>query len=128
MKRNFINFCSNVRNASRARKLQVIVKSNNLIIKILKILYKEGFINGYSCINKYEIKIYLKYNMDKGLLDYLKIGYGKHYNLKKLWYLYNGTNKNDYYMLFSSSKGLYELNELLKLSIGGILLLIINIP
>lgn len=124
----FINFCVSLRNASRACKPEIIVKSNKLVLKVVDCFYKEGFINGYSIINNYKIRIYLKFMNDKGLLNSLNNFKFQAYNFKQIKYLKNNTEKRSYYMLFSCIKGLVEYQELINLNIGGILILSIDLP
>ena len=62
------DFSARIRNAYKARKLEVSIKKSTKIINILKVLQDEGFIRGFS-IEEKTIKVFLKYLADKPVIS-----------------------------------------------------------
>lgn len=93
--------------------------------KILRILYKEGFIQNY-IITKTKIYIYLRYYQGKNSIRYLK-NFAKVSNIlyikkKNLWLFqrYNGI------LVLSTIKGLKTHEECLRQNLGGKVLFFIG--
>ncbi len=113
-----------IRNAVRAHKETVeIVPKSNLKLEILKILKKEGYIEGYKVEGegvKQKIIVYLKYD-DEGnplITDIQKVskpGRRIYVNRKEIPWVANGLGV----AIISSSKGLITDREARRLGIGG---------
>jgi len=113
-------------------KLALLKQSNIIIItfnpnwvKILSILYREGFIQNY-IHKKHKLIIYLRYFQGQSALRTIKIFNTPtkklYINKKNLWLFsrYNGV------LLISTSKGLKTHEECLKENLGGSVLFFIN--
>ncbi len=113
-----------IRNAVRAHKETVeIVPKSNLKLEILKILKKEGYIEGYKVEGegvKQKIIVYLKYD-DEGnplITDIQKVskpGRRIYVNKKEIPWVANGIGV----AIISTSKGLITDREARRLGIGG---------
>ena len=76
-----IQFLNQIKNASRFNKEFIKIPFNKNILPIVKILYKEGFLQSFKLTNnfsvkeynRYEIIIFLRYFSDKPILNKLRI-------------------------------------------------------
>lgn len=120
-----------LKTASLYRKTSInIYKYNKTFIKILNILYKEGFIKSFLIIdtnNDKYIRIFLNYSSDTswGLIDSLKIVSKSSLNVNLKYLDLCRLQKKKIYYFFSTKKGFLDLNECLKNKVGGKLLFII---
>ncbi len=113
-----------IRNAVRAHKETVeVVPKSNLKIEILKILKKEGYIEGYKVEGegvKQKIIVFLKYD-DEGnplITDIQKVskpGRRIYVSKKEIPWVANGIGV----AIISSSKGLITDREARRLGVGG---------
>mgnify|MGYP002787170148 CR=1 FL=1 len=114
----------NMKNASKAKHAFVDVYYNNLLIKIINILYLKGYILGFVYNNFKTIRVYLKYFKDKGLLNGLHFYRNKFsFSYKSILYLRKFYKYENIFYLISTSKGLLTLEDVFfyNLNIGGIL-------
>jgi small subunit ribosomal protein S8 len=120
-----------LKNASFSQKESIVVEYSVFTLDIIKLLYKEGFIQSFSIKlkekeyqKKYEILISLRYFYNKPTFKYLKIvsspSYSHNLKIKSISKL--STKKR--ILVFSTSKGLLNGLECKKQNIGGTLLFI----
>ena len=64
---------NNIKNGQKSNKSFVINQKNNLSVSLLNILWKEGFILGYTVEEKNKLKIFLKYKNSNSVLKYIKV-------------------------------------------------------
>lgn len=115
-----------INNGYTCKKLTVFVLYSQVCIRILGLLYKEGFINGYY-INKYgyivvHLKYYRNFNIFKGFKRISKTGcrlYCKVQDLKKNYYYKP-------FVLVSTTKGLVTHRYAILKNIGGEVLFELN--
>jgi ribosomal protein S8 len=125
MNNQIIKFLSLLKNSSLAKKKFVTVNYNNLIIKCIEALYKEGLILSYSVVkekdnNDKKIQIKLRNVDDIILTSKIKI-VSKPTNIKYLQYhqLCRITLKEKT-GFFSTNKGILTLDECKKNRLGGV--------
>lgn len=114
----------NLRNSSVSKNIYVDLKYNKLFLQVLDIFYRRGFILGYVFNNLKYVRIFLKYYKDKGLLGGLMFSHFKpNFSYKALKYLRYKVQREQYFYIFSTSKGLLSLEDIFsrQLNIGGIL-------
>jgi small subunit ribosomal protein S8 len=127
-----IKFLNKLKNASLFNKEDITVAYSKNILGIVKILYKEGFLQSFKIVAqsnltsqvRYSLVIRLRYFYDKPILKKLKIIsspsrviYLNFLDISKL-----AATKNA--LFFSTSKGILTLLECKKQQIGGALLFI----
>ena len=126
---NSIKFIVQLKNAALSQKEQLTVEYSTFILKLLKILYKEGFVQSF-CIkfnkekNKDEFLISLRYFYNQPILKDLKFvstpSYSHYLKLKSISKLANKKKV----LIFSTSKGILNSFECKKQKVGGNLLFI----
>lgn len=116
-----------VKNGYLQKKYSVTVPSNRLFIKILILLYKEGYINGFFFdTNKNKLKIYLKYTLNKPVLDgILKISKSSSRQYKTFLDLSKMLDKGHFFIV-STNQGLYRPREIIFNEIGGEVLFLLR--
>jgi len=109
------NFNSGIRN----RCSYVKVKRTVLIMKILKILLRDGYIANYHVMSNHII-VYLKYlNYRKGVVNRMILGSNKTgVSYKNILRKYRGR-----YILISSNKGILTREEAIENKVGGFVFL-----
>jgi len=124
MNQNIINFIIKIKNASMINKESICVSINNLSYKIIKLLYKEGFIQSVKRNNNNFI-IYLRYSFNKNLFKNLKIFSSSSLN----YYIsYNDICKitqKKIVLLLSTNQGFLTGLECKKNKIGGKLFIVL---
>lgn len=115
-----------IKNASNLNKEVVYLNFNIKYLKILKILYREGFIQGFKLdLQNYQTIVYLRFFQNKKVIDRLKflsIPSREHFISYKDLSMIN--NKKTF-ILLSTNKGLRSLYECKKQKLGGKLLFLI---
>ena len=122
MNQTLINFLLILKNASLKKLKSIHVVYNLKILHIIKLLYKEGFIQSFSCVlNKQYILIYFRYPLNSNLLKNIKIlstptkpVYLKYSDLIKI------LNKKILLVLCDSQLKFLTLTTCKKLKIGGV--------
>lgn len=115
-----------LKTASLYKKSSICIsKYNKTFLKILNILYTEGFIKSFYFIEKNKkVNVILNFSQDInwGLLDTLKItnklALDTGFKYSDLCLL----SKKKTFYLFSTKKGFFSLNDCIKRKIGGKLL------
>lgn len=112
-----------IRNATKARKEEVVVNTSKLITNLLNILKEEGYINDFKTNdignNKKETTVYLKYKNNvssiSGLKQISKPGLRIYSEAKKLPSVLNGLG----IAIISTSMGLMTDKKAKKNNVGG---------
>ena len=119
---------SNIKNGQLAKKTFIYQKRKKICEEFLKFLWDENLILGYKIdkINLNKLKIYLKYNKEKPVINSIKLitkpGRRIYYSSKQIWKL----DSTKTFVIFSTNKGLKTIIDCKKLKIGGEPFLIIN--
>ena len=128
MKHYFYNMIANIKNGQMAQKSFILQKQKKICKSFLNILWDEGYILGYKNYqnNSNTIKIFLKYNQEKPVINSLKLvskpGHRIYYSIKQIWKI----NSNKTFIIFTTNKGLLTIVNCKKLKVGGEPLVIIN--
>jgi small subunit ribosomal protein S8 len=129
---NLIKLLLQLKNASLVKKEVVNFNCNVLCIELLKLLYKEGFIQSFSVDSKslsnndkqFQTTISLRYSYNKPTLKALKIistpSYSKYLTLKDISKVQDRKN----ILFLSTNKGLLTGLQCKKKNIAGTLLFI----
>ncbi len=109
-----------IRNAIMAEKTSVMVKYSKFIEEILKVLEREGYINGFNVLeDQYAIEVKLKYIDGKSVIEGLerisKPGRRVYVGKKDLPRVFNNLG----IAILSTSKGVLTDREARELGIGG---------
>lgn len=128
MKHYFYNMIANIKNGQMARRSFILQKQKKICKSFLNILWDEGYILGYKNYqnNSNTIKIFLKYNKGKPVINSLKLvskpGHRIYYSTKQIWKI----NSNKTFIIFTTNKGLLTIVDCKKLKVGGEPLVVIN--
>lgn len=116
-----------IKNGYRLNLESVLVLNSKKVVKILDVLYLEGFIRGYNfnVSEPNKIKVLLKYSSDgeSSLRDIKGIsnsGKKVYVSVDTLWNISLKSNMGCF--ILSTSKGIMSLNDALKHNVGGELL------
>ena len=114
------NLLINIKNNQNINKSYIIVFNSKSYINILNILWIENLISGYKILNKYNLKIFLKYNnINNSVIKNIKFlsKPGKRFYLsnKSIWKLKNSFKV----IILTTSKGILTLKSCKKNKIGG---------
>lgn len=112
---------TNLKNGQLSRRNVIFQRRKKICEAFLKILWAEGFINGYK-IDKQDstkIKIFLKYNQSRPVIQSIKFlskpSKRVYYSAKQIWKI----DSTKSFIIFSTNKGLKSIAECKKLKIGG---------
>lgn len=97
---------SSIKLSNSAKKPLLTADNTKFNRQILKVLYKEGYINNFK-IDKKSIKVFLKYKNDKNVLKEIFI------HSKKRVFSKQALSFNDLYII-TTSKGLVTTNKTTK--------------
>tara|TARA_R110000764_G_C11029072_1_gene385101 strand:- start:1509 stop:1961 length:453 start_codon:yes stop_codon:yes gene_type:complete len=126
-----VQLLTQLKNASIINQETIVADSNHFVLKLLKILYKEGLILSFQIKRKQnfvnetsEAQVNIRYVHNKPVFKNLKIVSSPSY--KKIVSLKNISRivAKKRFFLFSTNLGLLTLNECKKHHVGGILLLV----
>lgn len=116
---------ASIKNGQMAKRNYILHRRKKLSESFLKILWKEGFILGYT-VEFNNIKIFLKYNNKTPVINSLKLiskpSRRIYYTIKQIWKI----DSNKSFIIFSTNRGLKSIIECKKLNIGGEPFIIIN--
>ena len=120
---------TSIQNGQMAQKSIIKTPRKNICESFLKLMWDEGFINGYriSKENTNNLEIFLKYdNVGKPAINSLKFiskpSQRIYYSNKQIWKL----DSYKTFIIFSTNKGLKSINQCKKQRIGGEALILIN--
>lgn len=127
--RNYLwNMFANIKTGQLAKRNFIFHPRKKTCEYYLNLLWKEGFITGYTIDSKSknQIKIFLKYRNGRPVINSLtlisKPSRRIYYSIKQIYKI----NYNKSFIVFSTNKGLKSITECKKLRIGGEPVLIIN--
>lgn len=114
----YSNLFSSINNGYKSKKNFIFINKSKKNLKIIEILFKEGFIKNFYINDIYNIKIYLKYNNNKPIINKItqiskpskKIYIKNNFFIKK---------KRKGIFLISTSKGILTSFDIKKFFIGG---------
>lgn len=120
---------NNIKNTQKSKKQKIKFYRNKVCENYLKLLWDEGFIDGYKIINleKKKIEVFLKYsNTGIPIINSVKFiskpGFKMYFSIKQIWKL----DSTKAFFIFSTSKGLMSIKNCKKNRIGGELVVVIN--
>jgi small subunit ribosomal protein S8 len=119
---------SALRNGSVANRRSIIYPKNSLCLQVLKVLYNEGYINGFRSNpkNTNTLEIFLKYNNGKAVVKKInsmsKPGRRLYVSINALWKLKTSLST----LIVSTPKGILSDKQCRKLHQGGEVLCIIS--
>ena len=119
---------ANIKNGQLVKQAFVYQRRKKICETFLKILWKEGFIIGYTIPkeNPKFIKIFLKYIDNKPVINNIKLitrpGKRVYLTTKQIWKMDSTKNLT----IFSTSLGLKTIHECKKFQVGGELFIVIN--
>ena len=128
MQHSFLKMLSIIKNGLMVKKKSVICYTKPICIRVLKVLYKEGFISGFRILpnNPKKIEIYLKYSNGRPLIinvvSLSKPGKRMYVSNNTMWKLSSAM----YTLIISTSKGVLSSNECRLKNIGGELLIVLR--
>lgn len=110
-----------INNGLLARKKSVIHPQKNICTNVLKVMYKEGYINGFRRLPDQPgmLEIFLKYNYGKPAISNLSIvskpSRRIYTKVDSLWKLSTSLQT----LIISTSRGIFSDKECRKLGLGG---------
>jgi small subunit ribosomal protein S8 len=123
MKKDIINFLVSLKNISVLKKEFLVYKYSKIILNIVEVLYKEGFLQSFNIVHQnffYYIYIYIRYFFNKSILKDLKLletssrfSFLSYHSLLKI----NTNSKNT--LFISTTNGIMTLQQCKKNKIGG---------
>lgn len=128
MKNYLWNMFANIKNGQMTKRNFIFQQRKKICESYLKILWREGFILGYTIDhkNKNQIKIFLKYRNGQPAINSLNLiskpSRRIHYSIKQIWKI----DSSKSFIIFSTNKGLKSIIECKKLKIGGEPVITIN--
>jgi small subunit ribosomal protein S8 len=119
------NMVSIIKNGYNLKLKTVEISNSILCTKVLLILYRLGFINGYYIKNKMKVIVYLKYiNNRPCIRNIVRVstpGHRVYMTISK--FKTHLKKKGHGFFIFSTNKGLLTDEEVLNFNIGGEVLL-----
>lgn len=110
---------ANIKNGQLVRRNFIIQRRKRICESILKILWEEGYISGYSVNSLNNLKIFLKYKNKVPVISSLKTiskpSRRIYFSAKQIWKL----DSSKQFIIFSTTKGLKSINDCKKLHLGG---------
>jgi small subunit ribosomal protein S8 len=128
MKNYLWNMFANIKNGQLAKRRFIYQTRKKICEAFLKILWKEGFISGYTIdINDLKkLKIILKYKNEKPVINNLRLiskpSRRIYWSTYQIWKIDSSKNC----IIFSTNQGLKSLIDCKRLKIGGEPIITIN--
>jgi len=120
MNKSISNFVIQLKNSSLINKELLNVRLENTILKIITLLYKEGFIQSFEVnLKTKNILIYLRYSFNKSVLKNIKLISLPSKQLSIKYKELTKISSNNNFILVSTSKGLKTFLECKKNHLGG---------
>ena len=119
---------SAIRNGSEGGRRSIVHPKNSLCLKVLNVLYKEGYINGFRSHpqNLKTLEIFLKYNHGKPVVNKIKSmsrpGRRMYVSISTLWKLETSLLT----FIVSTPKGILSDKQCRNLNLGGEILCVIS--
>ena len=122
MSHSLYRMLTSIKNGQMSKKNNIFIKKTNFCERVLKSLWDEGLILGYSNAHDSsdKLKVFLKYS-SSGTPSISKIefvskpGRRLHLSSKQLWKL----ESSQFFVFLTTNKGVRSLTECKKLNIGG---------
>lgn len=115
-----------IKNGQKARKQYIFYPKHKVCIRILPIIYQEGYIKHYSIYNQKTIRIWLKYSNNLPVIKNLSLFFTKKkpifLSLKKIWKV----DSIFKLLILSTTKGFLSGISAKKKKVGGELMCIIE--
>nr|YP_003434210.1 ribosomal protein S8 [Chattonella marina]BAI70557.1 ribosomal protein S8 [Chattonella marina] len=116
-----------IRNGQLAKKKFILQPKNRFCLRLLNIIYKEGYIKHYSFENEKTLKIWLKYYNNQPVIKKISFFSTNHkkptyISLKNLWKLDSSLRL----IIASTTKGFLSGKNIRKKKVGGKLICIIE--
>ena len=129
MTKHVLNMFISIKNGQKSKKNTIKLYRKGICENFLKLLWDEGFINGYRIIycKKAKIEIFLKYS-SKGdpAINSIKFiskpGRKVYCSIKQIWKL----DSNKTFVIFSTIDGLMSIKDCKKKRLGGEPLVVLN--
>ena len=128
MQHSIWNMYSALRNASTAYRKSIVYPKSSLCLHVLKVLYNEGYINGFRSNpkNLNTLEIFLKYNNGKPVVRSIqsvsKPGRRVYISVDTLWKIETSLST----LIVSTPKGILSDKECRKFHQGGEVLCVIS--
>jgi len=128
MKNYLWNMFANIKNGQLTKRSFILQPRKKICESYLKILWREGYILGYTvdCKNKSHIKIFLKYKKSQPVINSINLiskpSRRIYYSAKQIWKI----DSSKSFIIFSTNKGLKSIIECKKLKVGGEPVITIN--
>jgi small subunit ribosomal protein S8 len=118
------NMVSAIKAGSRSRQLSVITQNSKLCVGVLSVLYRLGYIRGFSIKNKRSIVVMLKYVGSKSVLRSINVVStpGRRVYIKNKALTRVLQRKDSGFLVLSTSLGLLTDEESAMRNVGGELL------
>ena len=117
---------ANIKNGQLTKRSFIFQQRKKICESYLKIMWREGYVLGYTIENDNRIKIFLKYKNNQPVINSLNLvskpSRRVYYSAKQIWKI----DSSKSLIIFSTSKGLKSILECKKLKIGGEPVIIIN--
>jgi small subunit ribosomal protein S8 len=119
---------SNIKVGYIGKQLQVSAGNNKVCVDILGILYRLGYIRGFTVIDRKSITIFLKYNKGKSVIRNINVvstpGRRFYLQYRKLLNSFPKSDTGSY--IISTSRGIISSSEAMMFRIGGEVLVKVN--
>ena len=127
MTKHVLNMFINIKNGQKSKKNSVKLYQKNICEIFLKLLWDEGFINGYRIISREKIEIFLKYSKTgdpaiNSIKFISKPSRRVYCSIKQIWKL----DSNKTFIIFSTIDGLMSIKDCKKKKLGGEPLIVLN--
>jgi len=128
MKNYLWSMFANIKNGQLSKRNFILQTRKKICESYLKLLWREGFILGYTIDykNKNQIKIFLKYKKNQPTINSINLiskpSRRVYYSIKQIWKI----DSSKSFIIFSTNEGLKSIIECKKLKIGGEPVVIIN--
>ena len=110
---------ANIKQGQSAKRSFILINRKKICESFLTILWDEGFILGYKVESKTQLKIFLKYNSEKPVINNIKIiskpSNRIYYSTKQIWKI----DSSKAFIIFSTNQGLKSIYDCKKLKLGG---------
>ena len=116
-----INFINQIKNGYSQKFSKIIIHNFKIIKFILLILFKFGYIQGFSIMNKTKLCVFLK-TTNKTILYFKyvsKLSKRVYFTCKYLKYLMQYQKYNSFIWIISTSKGIMSHDQALLNNLGG---------
>ena len=122
MSYSLYNMISSIKNGQKSKKNSILIEKTKFCELVLKVLWDEGYILGYSNLThlSHKLEVYLKYDSSgkpaiKKITAISKPGRRVYTSVKQMWKLESSQS----FVIFSTNKGIRTLSDCKKCMTGG---------